>query len=253
MQTVDKAVELLGFFSERQPEFGLSELARAAGFDKASTRRLLLALIKHDYIEQNPTNKAYRLGTGVLRLARVRETCMPLKSITTPLLEQLVAITGESAHFSLLSGGRIASVGIVDSPRSNRINFVLGEEGPLHATSSGIVCLAFSERAYVNDVLKRGLQSFTEHTITNKRAFRQMLEQVRRNGYHVNQELYEQDVCSIAAPIFDQSDRLIGALAVAAPASRFGAPARKTILSAVRDAAARASQALGAQRLEESN
>jgi IclR family acetate operon transcriptional repressor len=250
MQTVDKAVELLGYFSERQPEFGLSELARTAGFDKASTRRLLLALIKHDYIEQNPASKAYRLGLGVLRLARVRETSTPLETIVTPLLEELVATTGESAHFSLLSGGRVSSIGVVESPRSNRIHFVLGEEGPVHATSSGIVCLAYSAEATVNDVLKRGLEAFTEHTVIRKREFREMLQTVRKKGFYVNREQYEEDVCSIAAPVFDHSDRPIGAFAVASPSSRFDAKSQKHIAAAVCDAAARASDALGAKNKE---
>ncbi|MDE0929151.1 MAG: IclR family transcriptional regulator [Halioglobus sp.] len=247
MQTVDKAVELLGYFSERQPEFGLSELARTSGFDKASTRRLLLALIKHDYIEQNPTTKAYRLGIGVLRLARVRETSTPTEAIVNPLLQKLVAITGESAHFSLLSGGRISSVGIVESSKSNRISFVQGEEGAIHATSSGIVCLAFSSDESINEVLKDGLEAFTEHTITDARQFRKMLQAVRNEGYHINHELYEKDVCSIAAPVFNQAMRPIGALAVAAPTSRFGSGAKKQILTAVYEAAAAASRAFGAE------
>lgn len=251
MQTVDKAVELLGFFSERQPEWGLSELARAAGFDKASTRRLLLALIKHDYIEQNPATKAYRLGTGVLRLARVRETSMPLDAITAPLLEELVAATGESAHFSLLAGERISTVGMVESPRSSRINFVLGEEGPLHATSSGIVCLAFSPDDYINGVLKRDLTAYTEHTVTSKTRFREVLREVRERGYHINNEQYELDVCSIAAPVFNEIRKPVGALAVAAPSSRFSKAEQQHILEAVINAAESASQSLGVELQED--
>jgi DNA-binding IclR family transcriptional regulator len=252
MQTVDKAVELLGYFSERQPEFGLSELARTAGFDKASTRRLLLALIKHDYIEQNPSNKAYRLGIGVLRLARVRETSMPLDSIVSPLLDELVEITGESAHFSMLSGDRISTVGIAETSKSNRINFVLGEEGPIHATSSGIVCLAYSSEAYVTAVLKRDLEAYTQNTVTKKKQFREMLRNVRASGYHINREQYEVDVCSIAAPVFDHASRPIGAFAVASPTSRFSAKNQKLIAAAVCDAAAKASRSLGAEPQESS-
>ncbi len=251
MQTVDKAVELLSFFSEAQPEIGLSELARCAGYDKASTRRLLVALIKHDYIEQNPTNKAYRLGPGVLRLARVRETSSPLVSITTPLLEELVAETGESAHFSLLSGGRVSSVDIVESPRSNRINFVLGEEGPLHATASGIVCLAYSEESLSKNLLKRALPAYTPNTITNKKQFIEMLQTVRNQGYYINVEQYEMDVCSIAAPVLGQSNAPLGALAVAAPTSRFKDTHRRKILRAVERAALEASHAMGFTGLEE--
>jgi IclR family acetate operon transcriptional repressor len=248
VQTVDKAVELLGYFSERQPEYGLSDLARTAGFDKASTRRLLLALIKHDYIEQNHNNKAYRLGPGVLRLARVRETSLPLASLTTPLLEELVQVTGESAHFSLLAGGRISSIGVVETTRSNRINFVLGEEGPLHATASGIVCLAYSGDNFVANALKDDLPAYTQHTVTDKAEFLAMLRTVRESGYYINREQYELDVCSIAAPVFDNTSQPIGALAVASPSSRFSREIQKHIRVAVSSAAARASQALGCEQ-----
>jgi DNA-binding IclR family transcriptional regulator len=246
MQTVDKAVELLGYFSERHPEFGLSELARTAGFDKASTRRLLLALMKHDYVEQNPLTRGYRLGVAVLRLARIRETSTPLEAITAPLLEELVELTGETAHFSLRSGMTISTVAFVESPRSSRIHFVLGEEGSLHATASGIVCLAFSHAGTVEQVLGQGLEAHTEHTVTDKRRFRDMLATVAEQGYHINREMYEQDVCSIAAPVFDPSLHPLGAIAVAAPSSRFGEEAQDTIRTAVVEAAAKASRALGA-------
>jgi IclR family transcriptional regulator, acetate operon repressor len=250
MQTVDKAVELLGYFSERQPEIGLSELARTAGFDKASTRRLLLALIKHDYIEQNPDTKAYRLGIGVLRLARVRESSIPLDAIVNPLLEELVAKTGESAHFSLLSGGRISSIAVVDSDKSNRIHFVLGEEGPVHATASGIVCLAYSGERAIKEVLQGGLNAYTEHTVTQKSRFTEMLAAVRECGFHVNREHYELDVCSIAAPVFSRTDRPIGAFAVASPTSRFSKQNQHAIAAAVCSAARQASRALGSTQQE---
>ena len=91
--------------------------------------------------------------------------------------------------------------------------------------------------------------SYTKHTITNKRKFREMLSGVREDGYHVNRELYEQDVCSIAAPVFNQQCRPIGALAVACPVSRFGAAAQKNIIAAVSAATAKASRALGAEKM----
>jgi IclR family acetate operon transcriptional repressor len=250
MQTVDKAVELLGYFSERQPEFGLSELARIAGFDKASTRRLLLALIKHDYIEQNSRTRAYRLGAGVLRLARVRETSIPLEAIITPLLEALVRSTGETAHFSLRSGGTISTVALVETTKSNRIHFVLGEEGSLYATASGIVCLAYSDKRVTNKIFKTGLKAYTDNTVTDELRFRDMLKVVAQRGYHINQEMFEQGVCSIAAPVFNETQEPIGAIAVAAPSSRFGKKAQEAIRVEVQAAANKASRALGAVGVE---
>ena len=73
-----------------------------------------------------------------------------------------------------------------------------------------------------------------------------MLKTVAEQGYHINREMYEQDVCSIAAPVFNQAQEPIGAIAVATPSSRFGEAPQRIIQAAVRDAATSASRALGA-------
>ena len=53
MSTVDKAISLLDLFSVETPEHGLTEIARRSGFDKATTRRLLVSLARHGFIEQD--------------------------------------------------------------------------------------------------------------------------------------------------------------------------------------------------------
>ena len=64
MKTVDKAALVLDQFTVERKEIGLSELARLINNDKAATRRLLLALSKHELIEQDEETRKYRLGKG---------------------------------------------------------------------------------------------------------------------------------------------------------------------------------------------
>ena len=60
MQTIDKALSLLDFFSEQKATIGLSEFARLSGYNKATARRFLVALEKHAFVEQDVTTRAYR-------------------------------------------------------------------------------------------------------------------------------------------------------------------------------------------------
>ncbi len=46
VQTVDKALGLLDYFSEQRSSIGLSEFARLAGYNKATTRRFLVAPVQ---------------------------------------------------------------------------------------------------------------------------------------------------------------------------------------------------------------
>ena len=74
MSTVVKALSLLDHFDASIPEVGLVDMARLSGLDKATARRLLVALGKKGFVEQDPVTRRYRLGAALVRLARIRET-----------------------------------------------------------------------------------------------------------------------------------------------------------------------------------
>ncbi len=220
MQTIDKALGLLNHFSEERSAIGLSEIARLSGFDKATARRSLLALIKHGFIEQDVASRAYRLGPGLLRLARVREAVSPGESVVQPILENLVSAFGETAHFSLYAGVSLGTIGLVESNRSNRVMLERGEAIPLHATASGIAYLAFARPAIVDAALKKSLHSYTEDTTTDPHKIRQLLKSTEKKGVAVVKGAYEEGVCGIASPVFASDGYASGAVAVAAPVVR---------------------------------
>ncbi|MCH8072908.1 MAG: IclR family transcriptional regulator [Proteobacteria bacterium] len=247
MQTVDKALGLLGFFSEGRPTIGLSEIARLSGFNKATTRRLLLALEKHGFVEQDAKTRAYCLGPSLLRLARVREAVSPVQTVVRPILEDLVARIGETAHFSLPAGGSLATIGLVESTKSNRVMLERGEVIPLHATASGIAFMAFARPEIVDVALDTKLTRHTPHTITDTQDLRQQLRAVAKAGVAVAKSSYEDGVCGIAAPVLGEDGFARGAVAVALPVSR----AKRTVIAAiqpeVRRAAAAITTAMGAE------
>jgi DNA-binding IclR family transcriptional regulator len=245
MQTVEQALKLLRCFSERQPEFGLSELAKRAGFDKAKTRRYLVALIKHGLIEQNAGSKRYRLGAALLRLARVREACFPIEAVVTPILSELVVQCGETAHFSLMSGETLGNISVVESPKAHRITMEKGEVLPLHATASGLAYLAHSPRSFVSEFLKHNLEAFTASTETAPQRVERKLARIRKRGIAKTEDSYEEGVTSYAVPIRGGQPYAVGAVAIAAPASRIDERTEGIIAHQLRSAAHRIEAAIG--------
>ncbi len=247
MRTVRKALKLLEEFSEETPEFGLSELARRVEYDKATTQRMLLALADHGMLEQHPQTKKYRLGAELLRLARVREATFPITENIRPTLQKLTDQTGETAHFSLVSGRSLATLGIVDSPRANRISIEKGERLPLHCTGSGIAFLAFSPDQLVDDILKGPLEAHNELTVTDPTQIRQYVEIARKTGIGIIDQGYDVEVAGYAAPIFDWTGFASGAVAVALPSSRNTKEASQIIAAALRQAAIEITRGFGAE------
>ena len=245
MRTVEKALRLLDFFSDKMPEIGLSELAKLSGIDKATVLRMLADMAECGLVEQKTDDKKWRLGAGVLRLARLREATQPVTRVLTPILERLAEQTGETAHASLLSGRDLANIGVVEPARANRVHIEPGLVLPLHATASGIAVTAFLRPEQRERVLARKLAAVTGQTPTSRERLSELVDRVRTRGYSVADQTYEDEVYGLAMPIFGPDGFACGALAVATPASRVTEAHEAAIIAALAPAAREATLGLG--------
>ncbi|MFN3282048.1 MAG: IclR family transcriptional regulator [Tabrizicola sp.] len=231
--TVAKALSLLDYFSESEPEIGLSELARRSGVDKATVHRMLSVMCDHGLLEKRGDARLYRLGAGVLRLARVRETAFPVSAVFQQSLDALSAQIGETAHASLVSGRALATIGVSEASRGSRVSLVAGEILPFHSTASGLAVLAFSRPEVVDRVLAEPLTARTSRTPTDPGIIRARLQEVRLTGYAEADQTNEDDVYGIAMPVFDTDGTPAGAVAVAVPAHRMTNDLRRQIIAAL--------------------
>jgi DNA-binding IclR family transcriptional regulator len=246
--TVAKALALLEYFTELEPELGLSEMARRSGLDKATVHRMLGVMTEAGLLEQRADTRLYRLGAGVLRLARVRETAFPISSVVQPLLDALSEETGETAHASLVSGKALANIGTAESKKGSRVSLIAGEVLPFHSTASGLSTLAFSTENVIKRVLKAPLEAKTPLTITDPEEIRARIETVRQNGYSESDQTNEEDVHGIAAPTFDRSGTACGAVSVSTPSHRMTEEKRAKTIAAVLRTAEAITQGMGGQR-----
>ncbi|MER8906961.1 IclR family transcriptional regulator [Mesorhizobium sp. M0601] len=220
MGTVSKAITLLEMLGRGEPETALADLARRAGHDKATTRRLLVSLIAHGLVEQDEATRLYRLGAGVARLALMREAQFPFLRMAVPVVEALAAETDETVHLSEYSKRGLITVHVVESTRANRVSVQLGEVLPMHATASGIAFLAFTEERIRDAVLAGPLPAFTPHTIGDAKTLAEHVAAARARGHSTGSQGFEEGVLSVAAPILGADGFAIGIIAVAAPKVR---------------------------------
>ena len=245
MRTVEKALKLLGYFDEARPAIGLSALARLSEIDKATVLRMLQDMANAGLVEQHPITREWRLGAGILRLARLREAAFPAAGVINPILMRLSEETGETAHASLRAGSDLGTIGVVESARSNRVYIEPGLVLPLHATASGLAYSAFARPELRAELLARPLAAHTAATPTDPAALAARLDEVRARGYACADQTYEAEVHGIAMPLFGADGFACGALAVATPASRLDAALRRRILTALTAATREATHSMG--------
>ena len=144
MGTITKALNLLKLFSPQRGEISLSEFKAITGKDKATIYRHLSELEACGLLEQNRISKSYRLGPAIMRLAAIRETCFPLKTLVAPIVDDLSRNLEELAHMSIYQDDVMCPVYYADlHNHGTRISFDMGEMLPLHATASGLSMLSF--------------------------------------------------------------------------------------------------------------
>ena len=245
MSTVVKALSLLDHFSSGTPEFGLVELARLADLDKATTRRLLVALAEKGFVEQEPTSRRYRLGAALVRFARIREASLPFVEIARPIVDALSQATGETVHVSRIAGGTLASLCVCESTHANRVSVEVGQALPFNCTASGLAFLSVAPEPFRAAVLKGPLPRVTPKSITSATVLKKRIDETRRQGFAFSDQGFEDGVVSVAAAIVGASGGSIGAISITGPAIRTDEATVRERGALARDAAHRISIALG--------
>lgn len=244
MKTVDKALTVLDQFSLTQTEIGLSELSRMAGLDKAATRRLLVAMTKHDFIEQNASTRKYRLGHGFLRLARIREATVPVSHAAQEVADWLVEQTNETVHISIPDRLGMTTIAHKLPNRGRVVNIQPGQVLYYHATASGLVFLAFATPQTANRILGLKREKMTDETIISKAELLKVTKEFRQQGYSRTSNSFEADVASLSMPFFSGEGDPAGSISLALPKADMTDARRDTLLPLLREAVQRLERSL---------
>ncbi|ODT12980.1 MULTISPECIES: IclR family transcriptional regulator [unclassified Mesorhizobium] len=245
MRTVAKALTILDLFTEQRPSLSLTEVARATGIDTATCHRMLKVLEGHGYVFRTAATKHYSLGATVLRLARTREMTTPVSATLQAIVDALTETVAETSHASVIAGFQVATVAAREGLRSNRVHVEYGARMELHATATGLACLAYADTAFAEHAFAAPMTRFTATTVTTAQGLREALSLTRSRGYSVADCSFDADVVGVGAPFFNPDGMAMGAIAIATPANRMDKPnlarAAFCVMAAAMDATARLS------------
>jgi DNA-binding IclR family transcriptional regulator len=214
--TASRALQLLAAYESNRAEMGVSELARALGLSRTAVQRLVQTLEMHQFLEQNPRSRKYRIGVQAFRIGNLFAHGRQLETLARPEIDALVAATGFTVYLSVLRHDAMVLTAAVESPGPMRYFAQVGQRLPLHSTAAGKAALAFLPPSVATAHLDRtGLRAVTPHTLTDRAALVADLAAVRERGHSLNWEENIPGVASIAAPILDPAGDLVAVLAIA--------------------------------------
>ena len=241
-QTINKAIQVLDLFSLEQPEWGVSEVARALEFPKSTISELMSNLADQKLLRRMVTGR-YRLGWRLFELSQTLLDTTEFRVEARKVMEELVESWKETVHLAVLDGAQAVYLEKLQPTPAIKIWISrTGARLPAHCSGVGKVLLAHSEWQHVAQLLEhQGMPGLTPNTITDLESLAEELGRVRERGYAYDHEETLVGLCCVAAPVYGSSGSVIAALSLSVPDYRFR-PAESEYTTAVLDAAWRISE-----------
>lgn len=219
IKSTDTLFSIVDVLSDLE-EAGVTELAEELELSKSTVHKHLKSLKNHDLVVRTQ-DETYRLGIRFLTYGGAIRDKNQLCQTVAPKVKEIPAETSETCGFAIEEHGfgvyTYLEWGDHHIPRTQPV----GERFYLHVNSSGKAILAMLPDKRIESIIeRRGLPSKTPNTITDEKHLFEEIEQVREQGYAVNAEERIEGIRSIAAGIKHPQTGQVGAISMAAPATR---------------------------------
>jgi IclR family transcriptional regulator, KDG regulon repressor len=245
--TVTKICRILAEFRSR-PSMGVTEIARRSNLLPSDVHRILNSLISYGFIEQNPANKTYRLGMGLMKLGLTVFQRNEIREGARTLLHRLSGEFDATAHLAIFDPRELDIFLTDQMDATGEVPFKprYGATASPHASALGKVITANLDRQVALEVVqKSGLTKSTPHTISDPGELEKEWERIHAQGYGVDREESADGACCIGAPVRDWSGSVVAAISISMPSGRFNRFPESQLASTVKLAAAELSSAAG--------
>jgi IclR family transcriptional regulator, KDG regulon repressor len=252
ISSVRSAFDVLFAFLQLGTEdgrLGVTELARFCGQTKNQTFRLLQTMVEAGVIIRNDDDRTYSLGYRLLELGAAAQSRSNLVHAAQATIDRLARESGKLVTLGTLSSD-FATM-LLDGRHGAHVppdqELVLGKRFALHAGAGSKLLLAYSSQDYFDEYIRVAspLKRFTPYTCVQPSLLRQECEQIRSNGYAMSFQDLDLQRCSMALPILDARDDVIGGIGLISQPQEFGEEDRRRYLALLRAGSEEISARLG--------
>ena len=226
MSTTEKVAQLmLAFESDNaggSVDRSVSELSSIVGRERSQVCRMLKSLRQAQVVEQDPYSHRYRLGWRVQVLAAGAGDQV-LVGASRPILQALVARTGEVALLTVQEANRCLTVMREESQNSLRRGGWIGQRSAMHYTATGRALMFDADDELVKALTADEFRAHSRSGPNAPRDLDELLERLRgerKQGYSIASEEVEAGMTSVSVPVRNGQGHLLAVLNVSGPTPR---------------------------------
>lgn len=247
-KSVSILMDLLLYMSKSNIPLRLSDISNGINTNQATTLRYINALIKEGYAYQDKTTQRYGLTWKISTFSDYIQAYSSISTLSRDIISELT--NKLNFGIALVIEQNMESVYLDCIYKYDQIGFNLiriGKRTPMHSSGSGKLFLSeYTDTKLDYFINEKKLTKLTERTITTKEGLVKELDEIRYNGYSIDDEECETNLRCASVPIFDYQDKIIAAISSFGSTSNFTFEVIKNdVLPTIKEAASEISFRLG--------
>jgi DNA-binding IclR family transcriptional regulator len=247
IKAVARCFQIMDFASEQSGPISIQDVCSALDTNSNMAFRLLASLQSSGYMTKDPYTGLYALSLKTLKLSRSALQSQEIRKVTMPYLELLWnQFPKANVNMAVFYNGEVLMLDRIDTQSTPRTYFTPGRQLPFHCSALGKVLTCELPEQDIDTLIKeKGLNKYTEKTITEAKALKEELAKVKREGVARDRnEFIDGDNCS-AVPVRGRDGKIIAGISVSALVSNMLVDEIEGAIPRLKDTASRISYMMG--------
>ena len=238
VRTVVVAAKVLDALGSMRGPVRLADLARTLKMTLPRISRHVATLRSLELIEKAEPLEAYRLGTKLFVLGQLALEQNALARVCEPHLARL----RDQVHRTVLLSTRSGDAGsvLICVPSHDSPTIIVRPGSPLELPTSPSARILYTFRDRKHEARPKSADLYLEERVSF----------ILANYFDYEPDARNTGIGSIAAPVFDHEDRLVGVIAIVMPTTMLAAGPDTVMVKATKECAARISSAMGSTAWE---
>lgn len=221
------------------------QIAARTGLSQQTVDRVLPLLARHDYVTAGTKPGSFRLGLELFRLGTTVQHRLVLRQRSLAIMHNLAEATEETVSLFIRRGDEALCIERVEGKYVQALSMEVGNTLPLYTGAASRVLLASLPDDRVEQILSGKLRQLTRFSEINPARLREIVAQIRRQGYAISDEDVTLGVAAISAPVYGPDAEVVGAITISGITQRLTRDRMPILVAQVMNAADRISRAMG--------
>lgn len=224
INSLDRAIDIIEYIYRSGGDTSISHISRDLDIYKSTVFRTLATLENRGYVIQNKVTELYSIGPKLYAYSESPHE-NALAEAAKPYLEEISNRYQETVTFGVLGQNYMneylnVPLATIESKHGLGLSRKFTNQKECYCASLGKCLLAFSKDIDFDVYRDFPFIKFTDNTITNYDDFMSELDEVKKQGYGVDDEEREVGLYCIGVPVLNSFGYAEAAVSISGPKAR---------------------------------